>query len=176
MIYGFVRQSGGHVRIESEPGRGTEVKIYLARTLARAAPQATNAQPAPRAASGETILVVEDDANVRAYSTETLRSLGYRVVEAQDARTALEALNAHPEIRLLFTDVGLPGLNGRELADEARLRRPGLPVLFTSGYTRDAVILSGAEGSDLQLLAKPFTVEQLASSIRQAMECSHARV
>jgi signal transduction histidine kinase len=176
MIYGFVRQSGGHVKIESEPGRGTEVKIYLARTLARAVPQAPNGQPAPRATSGETILVVEDDANVRAYSTESLRSLGYRVVEAQDAPTALKQLDAHPDIRLLFTDVGLPGLNGRELADEARLRRPGLPVLFTSGYTHDAVIMSGAQGEGVQLLTKPFTVEQLASRIRQAIECSHARV
>jgi signal transduction histidine kinase/NO-binding membrane sensor protein with MHYT domain len=176
MIYGFVRQSGGHVKIESAPGRGTDVKIYLARTLARAAPQATGAQPAPRATSGETVLVVEDDANVRAYSTESLRSLGYRVVEAQDAPTALKQLDAHPDIRLLFTDVGLPGLNGRELAEEARLRRPGLPVLFTSGYTHDAVIMSGAQGEGLPLLTKPFTVEQLASRIRQAIECSHARV
>jgi CheY-like chemotaxis protein len=171
MIYGFTKQSGGHVTIQSEPGRGTAVEIYLPRTLESAAAEPPAPQEAPRAQRAELILVVEDDPHVRAYSCETLASLGYRVLEAQDAPAALALLGRNPDIQLLFTDVGLPGMNGRELADEARRMRPGLPVLLTSGYTGDAVP-SGARDHRFALLNKPFTVEQLATRIRRVMETS----
>jgi CheY-like chemotaxis protein len=113
--------------------------------------------------------VVEDDAEVRAYSVESLRSLGYRVIEAGEAEAALRALEAHPEISLLFTDVGLPGLDGRRLADEALRRRPGLPVLFTTGYARNAIAHNNVLDQGLHLLTKPFTVEQLATKVRAVL-------
>ena len=170
MIYGFVKQSGGHVKIYSEPGMGTTVKIYLARTWEHAVSDAPAPAQTPLAEEEEAILVVEDDPNVRAYSCETLASLGYKVLEAPDAPSALALIESHPEIRLLFTDVGLPGLNGRQLADEAHRRRPGLPVLFTSGYTRNAIVHNGTLDPGVHLLNKPFTVEQLAASVRRVLE------
>ncbi|HEY8382462.1 MAG TPA: MHYT domain-containing protein [Microvirga sp.] len=171
MIYGFVKQSGGHVKIYSEPGQGTSVKLYMPRTLAaEEAPRVPVPDSALRSRAQETILVVEDDADVRAYSIETLTSLGYRVIEARDADTALAALEGHPKVDLLFTDVGLPGRNGRQLADEIRRRLPHLPILFTTGYARNAIIHNGVLDSGLHLLPKPFTVEQLAAKVRGVLE------
>jgi CheY-like chemotaxis protein len=170
MVYGFVRQSDGHVKIYSEPGRGTTVKIYLPR-LVGGEEEEERRGPAdlPRAEAHETVLVVEDDAEVRAYSVASLESLGYRVVEAGEAKAALAALEGHPEIRLLFTDVGLPGLDGRKLADEALRRRPGLPVLFTTGYARNAIAHNNVLDHGLHLLTKPFTIEQLATKVRAVL-------
>jgi PAS domain S-box-containing protein len=179
-VYGFVKQSGGHVRIYSEPGQGTTVKIYLPRLReGAAAPGAPDADagakgdrglPLP-AGKGETVLVVEDEESVRRSTADALRELGYRVLEADGAGAALGLLDAHGAgVDLLFTDVVMPGANGRRLADEARRRRPGLRVLFTTGYGRNAVIRDGgALDAGTQIIGKPFTVEELAGKLRAAL-------
>ncbi|WP_368039492.1 ATP-binding protein [Sphingomonas sp. ID1715] len=171
-VYGFVRQSGGHVKIYSELGQGTSIKIYLPRHLGpadtgRAEPMAMEV---PRARAGELILVVEDEEQVRRMSLDALEELGYRVIEAVDGEHALELVRARPDIRLLFTDVVMPGINGRELADQARLLRPDLPVLFTTGYTRNAVVHNGIVDSDVFFIPKPFTVEQLGHKLRSVLD------
>jgi CheY-like chemotaxis protein len=159
MAYGFVKQSGGHIRLYSEPGHGTSVKIYLPRS--REAPAATStgrdrARPSsralPRARQGETILVVEDNADVRGYSVSTLLDLGYLIREAGTGPEALRLLAEEPEMRLdlLFTDVILPdGMNGRQLADRLLKLRPALPILFTTGYTRNAIVKHGRLDPDI---------------------------
>ncbi|WP_343714052.1 response regulator [Inquilinus sp.] len=171
-VYGFVKQSGGHVKIYSEPGQGTSVKIYLPRfhsTGARAEPEVV--AKAPGAAHAETILVVEDDADVRSHTTGILRELGYAVVEAPEGRTALKALEQHPEISLLFTDVGLPGgMNGRQLAEAARRLRGDLKVLFTTGYARNAIVHDGRLDPGVQLITKPFTYAALATKLRDVLD------
>ena len=172
-VYGFIKQSGGHVKIYSEVGEGSTVKLYLPRLVgedAEAEPSAP-ARPAPAAGRRETILVVEDDEDVRAYSVDTLRELGYRVEQAPDARAALQLLERDPEIRLLFTDVGLPGgINGRQLVDEARRRRPDLKVLFTTGYARNAIVHQGRLDPGVELLVKPFSFAGLAGKVRQILD------
>jgi PAS domain S-box-containing protein len=170
-VFGFVKQSGGHIKLYSEVGQGTTVKIYLPRLAVDVLP----AEPeptlvAPRGHANETILVVEDDDDVRIYSTESLRELGFSVLEAYDGPSALRVLEHHPEIKLLFTDVGLPGINGRQLVDEARHRRPGLRVMFTSGYARNAIVHQGRLDHGVELLTKPFTRAQLASRIRSVLD------
>ena len=146
-VYGFVRQSAGHVKIYSEIGEGTTVKIYLPRyPRGRGRRRDLRARSHRRecAIGAETILVVEDDDALRAYTIETLRELGYRVIEAPNALAALDTLDRVPGIDLMFTDVVMPGgMNGRQLADEAVRRRPGLKVLFTTGYTRNAIVHHG---------------------------------
>jgi CheY-like chemotaxis protein len=167
-VYGFVKQSGGHVRLYSEEGHGTTVKLYLPRLLADdgAAAKEAAVEHAPRSRSGETILVVEDDEDVRAHSTGILRELGYVVLVAPAAAAALQILEQHPEIELLFTDVGLPGgMNGRQLADEARKLRPDLKVLFTTGYARNAIVHDGRLDPGVSLLTKPFTFAALAAKL-----------
>jgi CheY-like chemotaxis protein len=171
-VYGFIKQSGGHVKIYSEVGAGTTVKLYLPRHFSGGS--AVETQPAalliPRG-RGETILVVEDDADVRSFTVEMLRELGYQVVEAGDGAAGLRLLDAHHEVTLLFTDVGLPaGMNGRELADEARRRRNGLKVLFTSGYARNAIVHHGRLDPGVELLAKPFTYAALAARVRRLLD------
>ncbi|HLI13235.1 MAG TPA: ATP-binding protein [Alphaproteobacteria bacterium] len=172
-VYGFVKQSGGHVKIYSEPGQGTTVKLYLPR-LAGEAPAAeppTRAASASGDAARETILVVEDDEDLRASTVEALVEVGYRVLEAADGPAALRVLDAAPEIDLLFTDVGLPGgLNGRQLADEALRRRPQLKVLFTTGYARNAIVHQGRLDPGVELIVKPFTYAGLAARIRSVLE------
>jgi PAS domain S-box-containing protein len=175
MVYGFVKQSGGHIKIYSEPGRGTTVKLYFP----RARVERTGAER--RLLSGiepegalprgrETVLVVEDQEDVRDFVTHALEELGYRVLTAADGRRALESLERHPGIALLFTDIVMPGgMGGRELAAVARQRRPGLKVLFTSGYTKNGVV-RGDGGSDLDLLSKPYDVGLLAARVRQALD------
>jgi PAS domain S-box-containing protein len=171
-VYGFVKQSGGHVKIDSELGRGTTVKLYLPRLAAGAASSevASEAKSVPNARANEAILLVEDDEDVRQYSAEILRETGYRVLEAGDGAAALNALADEPGICLLFTDVGLPGgLNGRQLADEARRRRPDLKVLFTTGYTRNAIVHQGRREPGVALLLKPFTAAGLTTMVSEVL-------
>jgi PAS domain S-box-containing protein len=178
-VYGFVKQSGGHVKIYSEQGRGTSVKIYLPRLYAEDA--TVSPEPISRIAkgtAGEIILAVEDDPDVRAHTTGALRELGYAVLEAAHGRMALEILEAHPEVDLLFTDVGLPGgMNGRQLAEAARRLRPNLKVLFTTGYARNAIIHDGRLDPGVQLLTKPFTFAGLSHKLRDMLDArSGARI
>jgi CheY-like chemotaxis protein len=171
-VYGFVKQSGGHVRIYSESGQGTTVKLYLPRQAVMTPPLDTTVPAsAPRAALDETILVVEDEPDVRVFARETLRGLGYGVHEAGDGKTALDIIDHEPELSLLFTDVGLPGgLDGRELADEVKRRRPALKVLFTTGYARDAIMRNGRLDSSIELLRKPFNATDLAQKVRAVLD------
>lgn len=170
-VFGFVKQSRGHVKLYSEFGQGTTVKIYLPRMLGNA--EAVEPEPPvlePRGYENETILAVEDDEDVRIYSTESLRELGFTVLEAHDGPAALRILEHHPEVKLLFTDVGLPGIDGRQLVDEARKRRPGLRVLFTTGYARNAIVHQGRLDAGVELLTKPFTRAQLATRVREVLD------
>jgi signal transduction histidine kinase/DNA-binding response OmpR family regulator len=171
-VYGFVKQSGGHVKIYSEPGEGTTVKIYLPRlhsTELQAEPEIV--AKAPGAAHAETILVVEDDGDVRSHTTGILRELGYAVLEAPEGKAALRAIEQHPEIGLLFTDVGLPGgMNGRQLAEAARRIRGDLKVLFTTGYARNAIVHDGRLDPGVQLITKPFTYAALATKLRDVLD------
>ncbi|WP_295559968.1 PAS domain S-box protein [uncultured Hyphomicrobium sp.] len=171
-VYGFVKQSGGHVKIYTEAGEGTTVKIYLPRMLANDLSAHEGSPKEPVNPTGnETILLVEDEDDVRAYSREILSELGYSVVEASNGHAALRLLDAHPEIDLLFTDVGLPhGMSGRQLADEAILRRPQIKVLFTSGYARNAISHNGHLKPGVHLLTKPFTYEMLAEKLRAVLD------
>lgn len=170
-VYGFVKQSRGHVKIYSEAGQGTTIRIYLPRHHGTAELDAhAGADPIAAPRGNETVLVVEDHADVRAYAAGALSHLGYRVLQAGNADQALDLLDTHPEVALLFTDVGLPGRNGRLLADEARGRRPGLKVLFTTGYARNAIVHQGILEPGLQLLPKPYTVETLARKLRVVLD------
>ena len=172
-VYGFVKQSGGHVRIYSEPRQGTSVKLYLPRLFVAPAIDEvmTQAPAVPRGASNETILVVEDEQDVRDFTRDTLRDLGYAVREAGDGQAALRIIDAEPGLRLLFTDVGLPGsLDGRQLADEVRRRRPGLKVLFTTGYARDAIVHHGRLDAGVELIPKPFNAADLARKVRAVLD------
>ncbi|HEY3846734.1 MAG TPA: PAS domain S-box protein, partial [Acetobacteraceae bacterium] len=171
-VYGFVKQSGGHVRIYSEIGAGTTIKIYLPRLRSPdgAAEEQASAPAVPRG-NGETVLVIEDQPDVRLYSVEMLRELGYCVLDAPDGPSGLRMIDAHRDIALLFTDVGLPGgMNGRQLADEALRRRPALKVLFTSGYARNAIVHHGRLDPGVQLLTKPFTFSGLAIKVRGVLD------
>ncbi|HVY98365.1 MAG TPA: ATP-binding protein [Dongiaceae bacterium] len=170
-VYGFVRQSAGHVKIESMPGAGTTVRIHLRRSLDSGAAAAETVVEAAGAAPGrEHILLVEDDDDLREYSVDILRELGYRVVAAPDAAAALRALDAGP-FDLLFTDVVMPGgMNGRQLADEAVRRRPGLKVLFTTGYSREALTPHGRLDAGIQMIGKPFAFDELAAKIRSVLD------
>ena len=170
-VYGFVKQSGGHIRLYSEPGFGTTVKIYLPRVSdASVSEQVASAWSESTRGGTETILLVEDDPGVRAYTVEILTDLGFSVLEASEATTALEILEKSPAIDLLFTDVGLPGLNGRQLADRARERRPDLPILFATGYARNAIVHQGRLDQGVNLLTKPYTRDQLANKIRDILD------
>ena len=171
MVYGFVRQSGGHLRIESEEGQGTTVEIHLPRHHgAEPAESAPANERAPEDSAHETILLCEDDDDVRAFSAESLQELGYRVIEASDGEAALDQLaEANGPIDLLFTDVVLPGMTGAELAERARALRPGLKILFTTGYARDAIVHQGRLDPGIELLSKPFTYTELAARIRDLL-------
>ena len=174
MIYGFARQTGGHVSINSEPGRGTTVTIYLPRHHGALPdePEPTALPEPVRSERNETVLVVEDEPIVRDLVVEVLGELGYRTVEAQDGLSGLEVVRSNARIDLLVTDVGLPGLNGRLLADQARSLRPGLKVLFMTGYAENALFGGGRLDPDMQMITKPFPVELLAARIREMIEHS----
>ena len=170
-VYGFIRQSGGHVRIYSEIGEGTTVKIYLPRSFARDKPLAAGkaADDAP-AGKREIVLVVEDDPDVRAYVVETLSALNYSVREAANAEAALSILDDSGPVDLLLTDVVMPGMNGRNLAEAAKLRRPGLKVLYMTGYSRNAIVHQGRLDAGVSLMQKPFSQNVLAMRVRTMLE------
>ncbi len=169
-VFGFVKQSHGHVKIYSELGHGTTVKLYLPRLIQSGGePKAKMLSPEPRSARGELVLVVEDEAAVRQMSMEALRELGFAVLATESPSHALEILAEKEEIALLFTDVVMPGMTGRELADRARAMRPGLKVLYTTGYSRNAIVHNGVLDPETYLLAKPFTIDELAAKLEQIL-------
>jgi CheY-like chemotaxis protein len=170
-VFGYVKQSGGHVKIYSEPGQGTTIKLYMPRHHGPAAGVEERAPSGalPQGRPDQVILVVEDEEQVRAMTVEALRELGYSVVQAPDGTAALARLWEMERVDLLFTDVVMPGMNGRELADRVRAERPDTPVLFTTGYTRNAVVHNGMLDPGVAFLAKPFTVEQLARKVAEAI-------
>jgi signal transduction histidine kinase/ActR/RegA family two-component response regulator len=173
MVYGFVKQSGGHIKIYSEPGIGTTVKLYLPRAGEPSAADAAviGDAAAPRSVGDEVVLLVEDDMQVRRLALRFLEGLGYRAIVAEDAPAALEALQAAPRVDLLLTDVVLPkGVGGPALAREARTRRPGLKVLYMSGYTHDAALQAGEIDDETTLLMKPFRKADFARELRKALD------
>ncbi len=175
MIYGFAKQSGGQARIYSEIGQGTTVCLYLPRHLGKAtlADGLSDLAAAPRAQQGETVLVVDDEPTVRMLVTEVLEDLGYTAIEAADGATGLKVLQSDVRIDLLVTDVGLPGgMNGRQVADAARIARPFLKVLFITGYAENAVISHGHLDPGMHVLTKPFAMEALASRIKELIDGS----
>jgi PAS domain S-box-containing protein len=171
-VYGFVRQSGGHVKIYSEVDVGTTVKIYLPRYYGEVVEKEPKANPTAvyRGLPTEIIMVVEDEDRVRAVSVEALTELGYGVIEASRPSEALRKLEDGPKIALLFTDVVMPEMSGRELADMARKMHPGLKVLYTTGYTRNAIVHNGILDPGTSLLTKPFSLDELATKVRKILD------
>jgi CheY-like chemotaxis protein len=174
MLYGFIKQSDGHVRIYSEPGQGTTFRLYLPRYRGPSEDEETHAAAADtshaaKAGDGETVLVVDDDPTVRMLVLETLGELGYAALEAVDGPSGLRILDSAARIDLLVTDVGLPGLNGRQIADAARVSRPGLRILFITGFAHNAAVGQGSElEPGMEIMSKPFTLDALGRKI-QAM-------
>jgi CheY-like chemotaxis protein len=170
-VYGFIKQSNGHVKLYSEIGQGTAVKLYLPRLVGEhAANEAVSANPDIPIGHGETILVVEDEPAVRDHSVASLRELGYRVLSAADGHAALRIISREAEIEVLFTDIGLPGgMTGRQLAEAARVRRPDLKVVYTTGYARNAIVHGNVLEPGTELLPKPFNFAALAAKIRQVL-------
>lgn len=171
-VYGFVKQSGGHIKIYSEVGQGTTVKIYLPRYTGTADEIGEAALPEtlPTTDERELILVVDDEDLVRQFSVVALTDLGYRVLEASSAQAALALMNERPDIDLLFTDIVMPEMNGRKLVDLVKERRPNVPVIYTTGYTRNAIIHNGVLDTGVELIGKPFTLEELASRVREVLD------
>jgi len=170
-VFGFVKQSGGHVKIYSEVGQGTTVKIYLPRhTGPLLAGEGEAVESTPHGAADEIVLVVEDEQAVRRMTVDALRDLGYTVIHAESGPEALDRLERQPNVSLLFTDIVMPEMSGRELADHAIRRKPDLKVLFTTGYTRNAVVHNGIVDPGTALLQKPFTLQQLARKVRETIE------
>ena len=174
-VFGFIKQSKGHVKIYTELAAGTTVKLYLPRLeAAESEPTVIETEPAvpelPRARDQECVLVVEDDRDVLAYSVAALETLGYHVIGVADASSALTALEAHPRVKLLFADIELPGLNGRELAEEVVRRRPDVAVLYTTGYTANAVVHRDILDRGATFLSKPFALADLAATVRELLD------
>lgn len=170
MAYGFVKQSGGHIKIYTEPGHGTTIKIYLPRTMGHAVELPVNVRTPVRGGT-ETVLVVEDDPNVQSIAIDTLTALGYRVLKADDAQQALNVLRSGVDVDLLFSDVVMPGpVRSTEMAAEAMLLLPRVKVLFASGYTQNAIIHGGRIDTGVELLSKPYSREQLARKVRQMLD------
>jgi CheY-like chemotaxis protein len=170
MIYGFVKQSGGQVRISSKSGEGTTIHLFLPRHDERemTAEEKTDLARAPRAATGDTVLIVDDEPSVRMLVTEVLAELGYTAIEAADGSSALRVLQSDTRIDLLVTDVGLPGgMNGRQLADFGRVARPKLRVLFITGYAEKSAVAGDQLEPGMGILTKPFAMEGLAARIKE---------
>ncbi len=178
MVHGFVKQSRGHIRIYSEAGQGTTVKIYLPRHTdvkpASVTPAGTPREvtaPPSRARKAEKVLLVEDNDGVREYAQSVLADLGYQVRSARSGPEALEIIEQERDFVALFTDVVLPGgMSGRDLATAVLQRFPGLPVLYTTGYTRNAIVHNGTLDADVSLLHKPYTPRDLADKLRQVID------
>jgi PAS domain S-box-containing protein len=175
-VFGFVKQSGGHIKIYSELGRGTTVKLYLPRYFGTDKAAISNLAPAqgalPTAIDGETILVVEDDAQVRQVSVQLVRDLGYEVVEVTNGTEALDVLANGQRVDLVFTDIVMPGMTGRVLADKAVQLREGIRILYTTGYTRNAVVHNGVLDPGTEFIAKPYTAAALAAKLRAVLDKS----
>jgi signal transduction histidine kinase len=170
-VYGFIKQSRGHIKVYSEPGAGTSVKIYLPRLIGETEKLERPLPPAAQKGdAGEVVLVVEDDQLMRQMSVDALTDLGYGVIDSESAVEALRILDGRPDVKLLFTDVVMPEMNGKKLADEALRRRPDLKILFTTGYTPNAVVHGGVLDPGVNLLGKPFTLEQLAAKVRATLD------
>ena len=169
MIYGFARQSRGHVRVESEVGKGTFFRLYLPRHAGEVQPRASAPSQESATGSGETVLVVEDDSHVRMIITDVLRELGYSCLEAGDGQAALPVLTSNTSIDLLITDVGLPGLNGRQIAEIARKHRPDLKILFVTGYAEHAIGHAPFLAAGMEMVTKPFALDALALKIREML-------
>jgi signal transduction histidine kinase/ActR/RegA family two-component response regulator len=170
-VYGFVKQSNGHIKIYSEPDHGTTIKIYLPRYYGEETPKPVRRDMRPLLAGSahEVILVVEDEDKLRHLAVDTLTELGYTVLAAGCAKDALELMEKHPEISLLFTDIVMPDMGGRKLADEALKRRPDMRVLYTTGFTRNAVVHNGVLDAGVNFIAKPFAMEELSAKVREAL-------
>ena len=168
MVYGFARQSNGQVRIHSAPGQGTSVKIYLPAVEQEAIQPADHVQSSPQGA-GQAVLLVEDDPSVRLLIGEVLSELGYRAIEASDANAAIKVLEGGQAIDMMISDIGLPGMNGRQLADVAREYHPTVPVLFVTGYAENAAIRAGFLGTNMAMISKPFQVGELAAKISEML-------
>ncbi len=171
-VYGFIKQSGGHIKIYSEVGQGTTIKIYLPRHIGQTA-QADgdgHGPDLPEAESQELILVVDDEEIVRNFSIEALTELGYAVVSATGATEAVAILSERADIDLLFTDIVMPEINGRKLAEMVRPLRPDLPVLYTTGYTRNAIVHNGVLDAGVDMIGKPFTLDELAVKVREVLD------
>jgi signal transduction histidine kinase/CheY-like chemotaxis protein len=171
-VFGFVKQSGGHVAIYSEPGQGTTVKLYLPRFTGAEKDNAavTALGNAPEGTAGEIILVVEDEQRLRHFAVDALRELGYTAISAAGPVEALKMLEAQPDVTMLFTDIVMPEMTGRQLADAALKMRPNLKVLFTTGYTRNAVVHNGMIDVGVAFLSKPYGMGDLARKIRDVLD------
>jgi CheY-like chemotaxis protein len=170
MIYGFVRQSGGQVRIYTEVGKGTTMCLYLPRYIGTSDEVEVASAPEPEKGFGETVMIVDDEATVRMLVHEVLTENSYCVLEAYDAASAMKVLGSAQKLDLLITDVGLPGnMNGRQLADAARETRPGLKVLFITGYAENAAVGNGHLEPGMEILTKPFPMATLANKVREML-------
>ncbi len=168
--HGFIKQSGGHIRIYSEVGVGTTVKLYLPRSMAPAeSPRAAAAKPRRSPRRNLSVLLVEDESGVREFAEQALTELGYDVLAAAGPSQALEILDAHHEVALLLTDVVMPEMNGRALAEAATRRVPSLKVVYMTGYTRNAIVHNGVLDAGTRLVSKPFTVAQLGTELESAL-------
>jgi CheY-like chemotaxis protein len=165
MVYGFAKQSGGQVRIQSKPGNGTSVTLYLPATDSVPANDRRPPETEIDVGDGESVLFVEDDASVRMLIRDVLQELGYFPIEAAEPESALPILASDQRIDLMISDVGLPGMNGRQLAEVARKHRPKLPILFITGYAENAAIRAGFLGSNMAMIMKPFAIDSLAAKI-----------
>jgi CheY-like chemotaxis protein len=172
MIYGFTRQSEGYARIYSEVGKGTTIKLYLPRHRGEEDPEETGSGHVEVVGTdaGEVVLVVEDEPVVRGLIVEVLSELGYRAIEAADGPKGLEILQSNRRIDLLVTDIGLPGLNGRQVADGGRVSRPDLKILFMTGYAENATLAPGFLDPGTAIITKPFAIDALAARVRSLIE------
>jgi CheY-like chemotaxis protein len=171
MVYGFVKQSGGHVQLYSEPGMGTTVRLYLPAQSGEASPAPRFAGSRAKRVAGETVLLVEDDPRVRRIALRRLKELGYLVLEADSGPAALTLLEEGAEIHVLFTDMVMSGgMTGIELAQETRRRRPDVKILFTSGYAEPAAVTGGLLTTGARWLGKPYSVDELQSKLRELLD------